>query len=221
MKTSKLNASRIAIAFFGSALLLLGACNQGSKEQPEPATQLTSLPEGHIDRPKGMIWLDEAKKLCDNYENRRIPTIEKFEAAQNNGEEKFIPVQFVSFDWKTISTYVKYVEQEAKEANVAPDSLRIYLGNYGEKGRDPNRNTVFLLPAAQVGNAYGGFYIEENGQAKLIRDYWPKEGEDGNQGGGPKSKASLMPTMNFSAMHGGGSMILNFGQGGPPPYGDF
>ena len=219
MKTNKLDVTRIGIGFLAMALIFLGACNPQPKKEAEP--EMASEPIEDVDAPKEIISLDKAKELCENYENRRIPIIKEFEAANNGSNGNFTPVQFIAFDLETIKNYVKYVEQEASRAKVKPDSLRIYLGNYGEEGRDPNRNTVFILPTAKVGENYGGFYIEDNGQAKLIRDYWPKANDEGGQEGEPRSKASFMPSFNTTLMQGGGSLVLNFGQGGPPPHTDF
>jgi hypothetical protein len=219
MKMNKLNLSKTNIWILGMVLLVLVACNTQEKKQPDP--EMDEAPMEEVEAPKEIISLNEAKELCENYENRRIPGIVEFEMAQSDGEEKFIPTQFVAFKLETLQTYIDYVKQEAAKAKVNPDSLRIYLGNYGKKGRDPNRNTVFVLPTAKVGNDYGGFYIGEDGQAKLIRNYWPKDGENGGQEGEPKSKASLMPTFNASLMQGGGSLVMNRGNSGPPPYGDF
>lgn len=218
MNLNTLNLTKAGIGSLTIALILLAACNPQSKKEAEPA--MTQEVE-EVDPPKEIISLDEAKELCENYENRRVPNIIKFEMAESGSEEKFVPTQFVAFKLETLKTYIKYVEQEAQKAKVAPDSLRIYLGNYGKEGRDPNRNTVFVLPTAQVGSDYGGFYIGEDGQAKLIRNYWPKDGENGGQEGEPKSKASFMPTFSTSLMQGGGSLVMNRGSSGPPPYGDF
>lgn len=218
MKTNKLDVTRIGIGFLAMALIFLGACNPQSKKEAEDEVVTEEMEE--VDPPKELISLDEAKELCENYENRRIPGIMEFEMAQSDGEEKFVPTQFVAFKLETLKTYIKYVEQEAGKAKIHADSLRIYLGNYGKEGRDPNRNTVFVLPTAKVGNEYGGFYIGDDGQAQLIRNYWPKGNENGGQEGEPRSKASFMPTFNANLMQGG-SLIMNRGNGGPPPWGDF
>ncbi|MEO0570363.1 MAG: hypothetical protein AAF039_01585 [Bacteroidota bacterium] len=214
---SKLNFSTATAGFLVAALLLLGACNPQPKKEAEP--EMMDQEAEKVDAPKEIISLDEAKELCDNYETRRITSILEFERAESGDEEKFIPTQFVAFKLETLKTYIKYVEQEAKKANVTADSLRVYLGNYGKEGSDPNRNTVFVLPTAKVGNEYGGFYIDGT-EAKLIRNYWPG-GENGGQEGEPRSKASFVPTLNASLMQGGGSLVMNRGQSGPPPYGDF
>lgn len=210
---------KVSLWLLGASLIMLGACNPKPKKGAE--TEMAEEPMEEVDPPSEIISLDEAKALCENYENRRIPGIKAFEAENNESEGEFVPVQFVSFDFKAIKTYIKYIEQEAGRAKVQPDSLRIYLANYGKEGPETNRNTVFFVPAAQVGNEYGGFYIGDDGQAKLIRNYWPKNGENGGQEDEPKSKASFAPTLNFSLMQGGGSTAANRGHGGPPPTGDF
>lgn len=209
---------KVCFYLLGMALVGLSACNPTPKKEAVPK-QLNEAAEMEdtVKPPAGIISLDEAKELCDNYETRRIPNIIEFEMAEGNSEEKFVPTQFVAFDFKTIKRYIRFVEQESQKAKVTPDSLRIYLGNYGKEGRDPNRNTVFILPTAEIGNAYGGFYIGDKGRAELIRNYWPNGGQEGE----PRGKASFMPTFNTTLLQGGGSLILNYGQGGPPPINDF
>jgi len=215
MKMKKLKVPNVTLVLLSIALIAMGACNEQPKKDGEPEMITEEVEE--VEAPEEIISLDEAKTLCENYENRRIPSIVKLEMEENDDGEKFIPTQFVAFNLETLKTYIKYVEQEAQKAKVAPDSLRIYLGNYGKEGRDPNRNTVFVLPTAKIGDDYGGFYIGTDGQAKLIRDYWPKGGQEGE----PKSKASFVPNFNASLMQGGGSLVMNRGNSGPPPHTDF
>lgn len=187
--------------------LALSACAEKPKEKPQGEEKITTAPSG-------IISLGEAKILCDNYEDRRIQGIIDFELAQNESEEKFIPTQFIDFDFETIRTYVKYVERKSKKVKVAPDKLRIYLGNYGTDGKDPNRNTVFVLPTATIDGKHGGFYIGANGNAKLISSYWKENGVDTEQ----KSKTDLSQSKNLNQY---GSLILNRGGSGPPPHTDF
>ncbi|MEM1256908.1 MAG: hypothetical protein AAGH81_00155 [Bacteroidota bacterium] len=212
---NRLNFYRLTVGFLITAVLLvLGSCNPQPKKEAEPEKMDQEVEE--VEAPEGIISLDEAKELCQNYEIRRIPGIKNFEAAQTNAEGKFIPTQYVTFDLETIRQYLDYLEQEAKRANVVPDSLRIYLGNYGNEGKDPNRNTVFILPTAEIGKGYGGFYIDNEGQAKLIRSYWPNNDENGKS----KSKASFLPNFGPSLMSGG-SLVFNRGNSSPPPDSDF
>lgn len=198
--------------------LTITSCVEKSKEDKEEPKQEEHEKEEITKAPDGIITLGEAKELCDNYGSRRARAILKFEMEQNP-EKEFIPTQFVDFDFKTIQKYVKYVERQAKKANVRPDSLRIYLGNYGKDGKDPNRNTVFVLPTASINGEHGGFYIDGNGNAKLIRNYWPENGNNG-QGGEQKSEAGFFPSLN-TMFYQDGSLILNDGHSGPPPNNDF
>ena len=158
-------------------LVLLASCNPQTKKA-EPSERDNEIVKD-VSAPEDIISLDEAKKYCENYERRRVPSIVKFETAQSDSDEKFAPTQFIAFNLDSLKNYIAYVEQEAKKVNVAPDSLRIYLANYGKEGRYTNQNTVFILPTTKVGGDYGGFYIDGD-EAKLIRNFWPKD-ENGGQ----------------------------------------
>ncbi|MEM8508548.1 MAG: hypothetical protein AAF717_11990 [Bacteroidota bacterium] len=198
-------------------LVLFASCNQPPKKDKPEEMEEEIVKE--VKQPEDLISLDEAKELCQNYERRRVPGIVKFETAQHDSEEKFVPTQFVTFNLETLKTYIQYVEQEASKVNVAPDSLRIYLANYGMEGRDPNQNTLFILPTAKVDGDYGGFYIAGE-EAKLIRKYWPSDQNDGQEED-PKSKAGFVPSFNLPLLQDDKSLILNYGNTGPPPSTDF
>ena len=212
MKTKQLKA-------FGAGCLLLvlsSACNETTKNEAEPAmiTQETQV----VETPKDLISLDEADSLYVNYSRRRAEGIIKMETMDES--KPFQPVRFVSFNLNTIKDYIAYVEQEAKKGGTQADSLRIYLGNYGEvKGANDKHTTVFMLPSAKAEGGYGGIYIGEDGKAKLISNYFDKNGD--TQENGTKSKASLLPSFKPTMMQGGGSLILNYGNCCPPKKGDF
>ncbi len=131
MKISHLNFPKSNSLLLIVTLIFFVACNTQKKE---PAPEMDDQTAREIEPPKEIIPLNEAKELCENYENRRVPSIIKFEMAEANGEEKFVPTQFVAFKLETLQTYIDYVKQEAAKAKVSPDSLRIYLGNYGKEG---------------------------------------------------------------------------------------
>jgi hypothetical protein len=207
------NYQKWALAFSTILLLTVTSCAEKPKEDKDKPKYEEHEDDEMAKAPDGIITLDEAKVLCTNYEDRRIEGIKSFEMAKNP-EKEFIPTQFIDFDFETIRKYVKYVERKAKKANIEPDSLRIYLGNYGKDGKDPNRNTVFILPTATVNGKHGGFYINSDGNAELIRNYWP-ESQDGQ-----KSKAGFLPSLNMN-LYQDGSLILNDGSSAPPPKADF
>ena len=211
------NNQKWAFAFTTILFLAITSCSEKPKEEKDKKNNKEHDNHDMAKVPDGIITLDEAKVLCTNYEDRRIEGIKSFEMAQNP-EKEFVPTQFIDFDFKTIQKYVKYVERKAKKANIEPDSLRIYLGNYGKDGSEPNRNTVFLLPTGTVNGEHGGFFINSDGKAELIRNYWSKN-EDGDQND-QKSKAGFLPSLNLS-LYQGGSLILNDGSSGPPPDMDF
>lgn len=211
------NIKKWALAFSTILFLAITSCAEKPKENRDKPKHEDYDKDKMAKAPDGIISLDEAKILCANYEDRRIEGIKSFEMAQNP-EKEFIPTQFIDFDFETIRNYVRYVERRAKKAQVEPDSLRIYLANYGKGGKDPNRNTVFILPTTEINGEHGGFYIDGDGKAKLIRNYWPKN-EDGDQNG-QKSKAGFLPSLNMS-LYQDGSLILNDGSSGPPPDMDF
>ncbi|NKI33080.1 hypothetical protein [Croceivirga thetidis] len=197
-------------------LLLMGACQEKPKESKdeEPMEETEVLVT-----PKQIISIDQADSLFVNYKRRRANSIQKFEMGlQDEGDKPFEPTQFVTFNLEVVKNYIAYVEQEAYKAGTTVDSLRLYLGNYGntEKGwKKKRRNTVFIVPAAEAEDGYGGIYIGEDGKAKLIRNLF-----NGGQEGEPRQKASLLPSFNTS-LYNGGSLILNRGDAGPPPFGDF
>lgn len=198
-------------------LFTLSNCvEKDKKPKEEEEKPQTEEETGMSGEPQGIISLDEAKILCDNYENRRLKPIIEFEMEQNESDKKFVPTQFIDFELKTIKKYIKYVERQARKAKVKPDSIRIYLGNYGADGRDPNKNTVFIVPTTTIDGDHGGFFINDKGNAQLIRNYWPMDNNNEPQ----KSKASIFPSFNMN-LFDDQSLILNQGHGGPPPTGDF
>jgi len=217
----KLLKTYAGVAF--AIALFLGSCEEIPKKKQNPDAEKMEAKE-EIGEPNQIISLADADSLYVNYTKRRANVIYELEAGEQDADGKrFVPTRFVSFSLAAIKEYLKYVEQESAKAGVKPDSLRIYLGNYGKqlkKKKDINHNTVFLLPAAKTKAGYGGIYIGENGKAKLIRNYF-KSGEE-SDGGEPKSEASFMPSFNSSLMQvGSKSFIFNRGDGGPPPTGDF
>lgn len=195
-------------------LLLLASCQERPKEpKSEPVEEV------EVSAPDQIISLNDADSLYVNYTNRRANSIAKMEMQHGEDSEPFEPTRFVTVDIEVMKQYIKFVEQEAKKGGTEVDSLRIYLGNYGNMKKDwkkNNRNTMFILPAAKAEGGYGGIYIGEDGKAKLMRNYFK-----GSQEGEPKSEASLLPILNSGLMQGGGSLIMNDLGNSPPPKGDF
>ena len=112
MKMMKLKVSRLHAGLLGIALIAMGACNEQPKKDVAPEMMTQEVEE--VDAPKEIISLNEAKELCENYENRWIPSIVEFEKEESAEGEEFVPTQFVAFNLETLKTYIKYVEQESQ-----------------------------------------------------------------------------------------------------------
>jgi len=199
-------------------VILFSAC----QEEPKKEIREDADKEILFEAPKQIISLEEADSLYNNYKNRRIPAIIESEAENQKGEEAFVPTQFVSFDIEVLKNYIGYVEKKAKNGGTTADSLRIYLGNYGSKSKNHKwKNTIFILPTAKVDGEYGGIFIDENGKAKLVRD-WVLEQKSGGPKSQQKSEASILPNFLTSpTVQGEESLTLNRGGQAPPPNGDF
>ena len=188
-------------------LLLLASCQEQKKENQEMSTE--EVEQIVYDAPKQIISLEEADSLFVNYKDRRAASIAQMEAKYQEGGKPFEPTQFVTFDIEVLKNYIGYVEQEAKNGGAKADSLRIYLGNYGiTKTSQDRHNTVFILPTAKTDGGTGGIYIDNDGKAKLIRDYWKNNPEENVQ---QKSKASFAPNFSPNMIYNNQSLILNFG----------
>lgn len=207
--------------FFGLcaiALLLTVACKEKRQETKKPTGEVT---DAMVKAPKQIISLAEADSLYLNYKKRRVSSIYAYETAMQDANAKpFIPTQFVTFNLDVLKNYITYIEQQAKKGGTTVDSLRIYLGNYGDTQqgwKKKRRNTVFMLPAAKAENGYGGIYIGADGTAKLISNYFKNPLEKAT-----KAEAALLPTLNSNLIQPGGtSLILNRNGADPPPPSDF
>lgn len=199
-------------------VILFSACQEEPKKEIREETNKAVV----FEAPKQIISLEEADSLYVNYKNRRIPNIITSEAEYQKDEEPFVATQFVSFDIEVLKDYIGYVEQEAKNGGTKADSIRIYLGNYGNRSKKYKRkNTVFMLPTASVNGDYGGIYIDADGNAKLVRD-WVNKQQNDTPNSQQKSEASILPSFSNSPnLQGGTSLALNRGNGGPPPKTDF
>ncbi|MDC6387072.1 hypothetical protein PP182_00135 [Maribacter sp. PR1] len=198
--------------------IVLTSCQEGPKKEH----QTEEVDEIIYEAPKQIISLEDADSLYINYNKRRISNIIESEREYQENDEPFVPTEFVSFDIEILKKYIGYVEQEAKNGGTTADSLRIYFGNYGTKSKKyARKNTVFILPTADVNGEYGGIFIDANGKAKLVRN-WVDEQSDQGIKGNQKSEASILPSFSIApALQGGTSLTLNRGNGGPPPKQDF
>ncbi|WP_420320052.1 hypothetical protein [Flagellimonas sp.] len=208
----------------GSFILILGACKQAQKTE-EPNEE----PKERVKPPEQIISLEESKSLYDNYSKNRVELIQQFEMEQNQ-DEGFRPARFSSWDYATIKQYMAFIEQEAKDAKVDISSLRFYFGNYPNKERfpdgkkvvHPRQNSVFIVPTINVDGQNYGFYIGEDGEAKLIKDAVGANGIGNIEIKEQKAYASFAPSlMTAPPQNGGQSLTMNRSTSGPPPSSDY
>nr|WP_299384647.1 hypothetical protein [Allomuricauda sp.] len=220
------NTNQITIPLMAIFFLVLAACQQQPKKQGEEDPGKME-PRETVKPPKQIISLEESKSLYDNYTKNRVDIIQEYEATRSP-EKKFEAARFAAFDYATIKQYIAFIEQEAEGAHVDISSLRLYFANYpdkedfpdGKKIVHPRQNSVLIVPTINVDGQDYGFYIGDDGKAKLIKDAVGAQGIGATSQKGQKSYASFAPSF-APAMQGGQSLNLNRGQSGPPPSPDF
>ncbi|WP_431122830.1 hypothetical protein [Flagellimonas flava] len=222
------NTRKVGHVLLAAIFLFMASCKQQTKpsEAPEETHQEEAEP---VKPPKGLISLEESKSLYDNYSRNRVALIQEFEA-QRSPEEKFDPARYTSFDYATIKQYMAYIEQEAKGAKVDISSIRFYFANYpneekfpdGDKIVHPRQNSIFMVPTMKVDGEDYGFYIGEDGQAKLIKDaVGANKGMGSNEVKKDRAYAGFVPSAPNPVFQKGGSLNMNHGSSGPPPNNDF
>jgi hypothetical protein len=202
-------------------------CNEQGKKPQEEDKPLLEAPD-HI------ISLEQADSIYNNYSKHRVSIIESYEMQERVPEEKFQASRFVDFDYQVLKDYIAYVDQEAKKAGVQKvKTMRLYFANYPNKDNFPNgkrvihkrQNSIFMLPTLDKGGENYGFYIGDDGKAKLVIDWKTQNDKGMGLYNVPKNKsyAGFIPN-NFSLnsnLQGGKSLTLNYGGSGPPPKTDF
>lgn len=215
------------------AILLLGNCQENNKTKSQQEEYQTLKTNPVVDPPSNIISLEQADAIYTNYGTHRVAVIENYETKERAPEEKFQASRFVDFDYQMIKDYIAFVDQEAAKAGVKKVSkLRMYFANYPNEKKFPDgkevvhqrQNSIFLLPTMPINGGDFGFYIGDDGEAKLITD-WQSERQDGIgylSNKTEKNHASLVPTFyTGSSLSGGQSLTLNYGNAGPPPRTDF
>ncbi|EAR00044.1 hypothetical protein [Maribacter sp. HTCC2170] len=210
----------------------LNSCAEKVEKEQEDAPEVLA--------PKQIVQIDQAKKMYDNYTDRRMPLIQNYEDSINGGKKKFDVARYVSYDYETIKQYLAFIEQEAKRANVEISGLRFYFSNYpdspkfenGEPILHPRQNSVMLSPTLKGKDREYLFYIggtEADQQAVLLSDSFgpiDTNGVGSIDNDNTKSHASFLPNMPESttnttlnaSFYAGTSLTMNKGGGAPPPY---
>lgn len=175
--------------------------------------------------PGQIISEKQAAVLFDTYSTNRVPVIQEFEDADlEEGEEKHVVARYTHFDFKVMQEYMKYIQEQADSVGKEIKSLRIYYATYpAGSEKDPNKNTVFLVPTTDFDGLDKAFKISmQDGKpvAESIPWNFDLNGQKApEQEEGTKNQAGFFSATKTNAiLFLGGSLILNDGNTSPPPY---
>jgi len=200
---------------FTLAFSLLLSCEE--REHPPKETPVES--------PQQIITTKQAQLMFDNYTDRRVPIIQKYEDSINP-KEQFDVARYGYYDYKTLKNYIEFIEQEAKKAQVDISTLRFYFSNYSNDSnvKYPRQNSFFIVPTTLAEGKDYGFSVLSDGngnyKAELLKNNFliqrtNKVGLIKNER--TKTYASYKPILPFFA-EDTTSLILNESNVIPPPY---
>lgn len=125
-----------------------------------------------VDAPQMIIPIERGAQLFYNYKENRIPIIEEYQNSNlPDGTEEYQATTSITFDFKMLKQYMKYVEQEAEAAHTDIKGLRVYLGQYSEGSNEqyPRAETVFFNPTMLLDKNEVAFAIyNQNGNPTAI-----------------------------------------------------
>jgi hypothetical protein len=239
--------SLINLIFICTISLTLFSCREIDKEGPK---------DEHVDAPTEIVTVADASKLYNTYEKRRVELIQKYEDSidgySNDGKtrqeqnaldteqdpndpngERFDVARYVYWDYETIKNYLKYVEQEAKAADIEISTLRFYFSNNPENDNSavhPRQNSIMITPTLHRNDREYIFSIDEEGASPrpiLLSDSFGQLKDDEKGMGtiddnNDQTYASFIPFSSLGVAaptyQGGKSVTMNKGNSAPPPH---
>jgi hypothetical protein len=183
-------------------LLVIISCEEKQKEANSiTRVDIESMKENHI------IPLKEAVKMYDKYTKDRVKIL-KDTLKKKYGDE-FNDTRTVWLDMKTIKAYLKYLEENAGEA----EGLQFYFSVDPEnKGKQSNHQTFFVAPTVKNvidGDTIQSGFTVENGKKIFLYEAFKKDMEINHQN---MQKASFFSLMQDDDE----GLLLNRGELGPP-----
>ncbi|WP_406683753.1 hypothetical protein N1F78_13830 [Seonamhaeicola sp. MEBiC1930] len=116
---------------------------------PRQAGKEENVVTAEILKPKGVITVEQALELNDNWTKYRKPAVDSCITAQTQGKIK-VDDRSVGWSVKDIKDYLIYAETEADKFGYSMDSIRVYLGVYGANApHKANYTTMFIAPKGQ------------------------------------------------------------------------
>ena len=142
MKTTKLKFRKINLLFIGliTITILMASCEKPDQDDTDGITDkdVQAMRENHI------IDLKNAVKTYDKYTKQRVKILK--DTLKKKYGSDFNDTRNVWFDIKTIKAYLKYLEDNASEA----EGLQFYFSvNPDNGGKQKNHQTFFVAPTVQ------------------------------------------------------------------------
>ena len=139
----------VILGFIVGAVLTYYFC-----PRPEDSKE-TEIVEAKIVKPDGVISVQEAKELNDNWTKFRKPAVDS--AASREGRE--IDKRSVGWSVEDVRNYLDWAEVESENLGFSMDSIRVYLGVYGKRQGENNDgySTMFIAPIGSKLNSEAGF----------------------------------------------------------------
>ncbi|MEZ4841850.1 MAG: hypothetical protein R2821_10195 [Flavobacteriaceae bacterium] len=183
-------------------LLVIISCEEKQKETNSiTRVDIENMKENHI------IPLKEAVKMYDKYTKDRVKIL-KDTLKKKYGDE-FNDTRTVWLDMKTIKAYLKYLEENAGEA----EGLQFYFSvDPDNKGKQSNHQTFFIAPTIKNvvdGDTIQSGFTVENGKRIFLYEAFKKDMEMNHQN---MQKASFFSLMQDDDE----GLLLNRGELGPP-----
>lgn len=142
------NLRPLILGIIIGALATYFFCPRQAPEEIEGKEEAKSA-VAKIVEPKGVITVEEALALNNNWTKFRKPAVDSCITAQTQGEIK-IDDRSVGWSVKDIKDYLVFAEAESKKIGYSMDSIRVYLGVYG--ANSPNKahfTTMFIAPLGE------------------------------------------------------------------------
>ena len=183
-------------------LLVIISCEEKQKETNSiTRVDIESMKENHI------IPLKEAVKMYGKYTKDRVKILK--DTLKKKYGDDFNDTRTVWFDMKTIKAYLKYLEENAGEA----EGLQFYFSvDPDNKGKQSNHQTFFIAPTIKNvvdGDTIQSGFTVENGKRIFLYEAFKKDMEMNHQN---MQKASFFSLMQDDDE----GLLLNRGELGPP-----
>ena len=183
-------------------LLVIISCEEKQKETNSiTRVDIESMKENHI------IPLKEAVKMYDKYTKDRVKILK--DTLKKKYGDDFNDTRTVWLDMKTIKAYLKYLEENAGEA----EGLQFYFSvDPDNKGKQSNHQTFFIAPTVKNvidGDTIQSGFTVENGKRIFLYEAFKKDMEMNHQN---MQKASFFSLMQDDDE----GLLLNRGELGPP-----